>query len=98
VNVGALALELLDFFLPSVCIGCQDHISLERSAELVCHKRVELDSERFRLRDVDAVVSRWDRRRTTGIVVLNVLDGTRPCRVPALRLCCVHRQTGSFMV
>jgi len=46
VNVGALALELLDFFLPSVCIGCQDHISLERSAELVCQ------ACRTRLREV----------------------------------------------
>ena len=45
-NVGALALELLDFFLPSVCIGCQDHISLERSAELVCQ------ACRTRLREV----------------------------------------------
>ena len=35
-KVGALAVELLDFFLPSVCLGCRDHVSLERSAELVC--------------------------------------------------------------
>ena len=45
-NVGALALELLDFFLPSVCIGCQDHTSLERSADLVCQ------ACRTRLREV----------------------------------------------
>ena len=35
-KAGALAVELLDFFLPSVCLGCRDHVSLERSAELVC--------------------------------------------------------------
>ena len=35
-KVGALAVELLDFFLPSICLGCRDHVSLERSVELVC--------------------------------------------------------------
>ncbi len=35
-NAPALAAELLDFFLPVVCVGCRDHISLERSSELVC--------------------------------------------------------------
>ena len=32
----ALAAELLDFFLPAVCLGCRDHLPLECSAELVC--------------------------------------------------------------
>ena len=35
-NAPALAAELLDFFLPAVCVGCRDHLPLERSAELVC--------------------------------------------------------------
>jgi len=36
VNGRALAAELLDFFLPAVCVGCRDHLPLECSAELVC--------------------------------------------------------------
>ena len=28
--------ELLDFFLPAACLGCRDHLPLERSGELVC--------------------------------------------------------------
>ena len=32
----ALVAELLEFFLPTVCLGCRDHLPLERSAELVC--------------------------------------------------------------
>ena len=32
----ALVAELLEFFLPAVCLGCRDHLPLERSAELVC--------------------------------------------------------------
>ena len=35
-NGRALAAELLDFFLPAVCVGCRDHLPLERSGELVC--------------------------------------------------------------
>ena len=35
-NGRALATELLGFFLPAVCLGCRDHLPLERSAELVC--------------------------------------------------------------
>lgn len=31
-----LAAQLLDFFLPAVCLGCRDHLPLEYSAELVC--------------------------------------------------------------
>jgi ComF family protein len=33
---SALAAELLDFFLPAVCLGCRDHMPLEHSAQLVC--------------------------------------------------------------
>ena len=36
VSGRALAAELLDFFLPAVCLGCRDHLPLECSAELVC--------------------------------------------------------------
>jgi len=36
VNGRALVAELLDFFLPAVCLGCRDHLSPECSAELVC--------------------------------------------------------------
>lgn len=32
----ATARELLDFFLPAACLGCRDHLPLERSGELVC--------------------------------------------------------------
>ena len=35
-NGRALAAEFLEFFLPAVCLGCRDHLPLERSAELVC--------------------------------------------------------------
>lgn len=35
-NGRALAAELVDFFLPAVCLGCRDHLPLERSRELVC--------------------------------------------------------------
>ena len=35
-NGRALVAELLDFFLPAVCLGCRDHLSPECSAELVC--------------------------------------------------------------
>lgn len=31
-----LARELVDFFLPAACLGCRDHLPLERSGELVC--------------------------------------------------------------
>ena len=33
---GSLARERLDFFLPSACLGCRDHLALERTSELVC--------------------------------------------------------------
>ena len=33
---GSLARELLDFFLPAACLGCGDHLPLERTTELVC--------------------------------------------------------------
>ncbi len=33
---GSLARELLDFFLPAACLGCGDHLPVERSSELVC--------------------------------------------------------------
>jgi len=33
---GSLARELLDFFLPAACLGCRDHLPLERTSELVC--------------------------------------------------------------
>ncbi len=36
VNGRAVAAELLNFFLPAVCLGCRDHLPLECSAELVC--------------------------------------------------------------
>jgi len=36
VRPRALGAEFLDFFLPAVCIGCGDHLALERSDELVC--------------------------------------------------------------
>jgi ComF family protein len=32
----ALAAQFLDFFLPAVCLGCGDHLTLECSGELVC--------------------------------------------------------------
>ena len=35
-NGRTAAAELLDFFLPAVCVACRDHLPLERSAELVC--------------------------------------------------------------
>ncbi len=35
-NCQTLAAELLDFFLPVVCLGCRDHLPLECSGELVC--------------------------------------------------------------
>ncbi len=35
-SARALAAEFLDFFLPAVCLGCRDHLPLERSAELIC--------------------------------------------------------------
>lgn len=33
---GSLARDLLDFFLPAACLGCGDHLPLERTSELVC--------------------------------------------------------------
>ena len=35
-NGRALAAELLEFFLPAVCLGCRDHLPLESSEDLVC--------------------------------------------------------------
>ncbi len=33
---ASLAGGVLDFFLPAACLGCGDHLALERTAELVC--------------------------------------------------------------
>ena len=33
---GSLAGELFDFFLPASCLGCGDHLTIERTSELVC--------------------------------------------------------------
>ena len=35
-TVPALVSELLDFFLPAVCLGCREHLPLECSEQLVC--------------------------------------------------------------
>jgi len=35
-SCGSLARELLDFFLPAACLGCGDHLPVERRSELVC--------------------------------------------------------------
>jgi predicted amidophosphoribosyltransferase len=34
--LGGLASELSAFFLPAACLGCGEHLPLERSSELVC--------------------------------------------------------------
>ncbi len=58
VNGRVLAAELVDFFLPSVCLGCRDHMTLERSEALVC------EPCRTRLRGAP-----WPRCRRCGFPV-----------------------------
>ncbi len=64
----ALSADLLDFFLPAVCLGCRDHLPLEFSAELVCRPC------RTRLRDPP-----WPRCGRCGFPVGSVAPAADSC-------------------